>query len=350
LDNQKNVIQNEGEHKLNLTLTQIQKDDTHFSIIDRSLATTNNQETTNNQNTMTIYPQPTIKSKVSTLIPSAMKKFARADKQVQPTSSSRTLFKFQFQLSSVTEKYWNHLMSVLNSTQHNFQKHAEELGIFQDRSNVLVIKNELHTSITQDKHSPFYYLLRYALLDLDYRTQIEDITLIIEELNSNIVNIETKYSRNLQVLLYNMRAAAYMDTQQWNESLEDLSLVIRLMPTFSIALHRRGTIYITLQKQLDLALEDFRASKQINPNNLDAYLMTAYIYYKQNKSEEAIAELSKCIGARHPHAFYLRSQCYLSQNKTLKAYGDARRAYELKGCIEYIAKHYSKVREMIEMM
>jgi clan AA aspartic protease (TIGR02281 family) len=86
---------------------------------------------------------------------------------------------------------------------------------------------------------------------------------------------------------YSSLAGIHMQLNDTLAAINYLTKAIKTEPTNSEWLERRGYFYM-LSKQYDLALEDFQKAMDKKPGIVSSYILTAEVYYRQEKYQEAL--------------------------------------------------------------
>jgi clan AA aspartic protease (TIGR02281 family) len=86
---------------------------------------------------------------------------------------------------------------------------------------------------------------------------------------------------------YSSLAGIHMQLNDTLAAINYLTKAIKTEPTNSEWIERRGYFYM-LSKQYDLALEDFQKAMDKKPGIVSSYILTAEVYYRQEKYQEAL--------------------------------------------------------------
>jgi clan AA aspartic protease (TIGR02281 family) len=86
---------------------------------------------------------------------------------------------------------------------------------------------------------------------------------------------------------YSSLAGIHMQLNDTLAAINYLTKAIKTEPTNSEWIERRGYFYM-LSKQYDLALEDFQRAMDKKPGIVSSYILTAEVYYRQEKYQEAL--------------------------------------------------------------
>ena len=86
---------------------------------------------------------------------------------------------------------------------------------------------------------------------------------------------------------YSSLAGIHMQLNDTLAAINYLTKAIKTEPTNSEWIERRGYFYM-LSKQYDLALEDFQKAMDKKPGIVTSYILTAEVYYRQEKYQEAL--------------------------------------------------------------
>ncbi len=77
-------------------------------------------------------------------------------------------------------------------------------------------------------------------------------------------------------------ATAYLDAHNFDNALRNLNFIIRENPRYAAAYNQRGYIYLQ-QQQLPKAMNDFRLSLQLDPDQVQALINLSVTYYQSNQ-------------------------------------------------------------------
>jgi clan AA aspartic protease (TIGR02281 family) len=86
---------------------------------------------------------------------------------------------------------------------------------------------------------------------------------------------------------YSSLAGIHMQLNDTLAAINYLTKAIKTEPTNSEWIERRGYFYM-LSKQYDLALEDFQKAMDKKPGIVSSYILTAEVYYRQERYQEAL--------------------------------------------------------------
>lgn len=149
-----------------------------------------------------------------------------------------------------------------------------------------------------------------------------------------------------ELVLHN-RASLLCDMERFDEAMEDYNIIIRRYPDNVEAYYRRGLLFLE-QHNRTKAEADFRASEQIDPDNLYTRLSKALIYKLDDNWEAAEKIYTALIQSEQQvdPVFYMnRAECYVNTDQIFKASADLRAAedsqkdnpyfYFLRGRVRY---------------
>ena len=97
----------------------------------------------------------------------------------------------------------------------------------------------------------------------------------------------TKHDQYYIAWSYSSLAGIHMQLNDTLAAINYLTKAIKTEPTNSEWIERRGYFYM-LSKQYDLALEDFQKAMDNKPGIVSSYILTAEVYYRQEKYQEAL--------------------------------------------------------------
>jgi tetratricopeptide (TPR) repeat protein len=149
-----------------------------------------------------------------------------------------------------------------------------------------------------------------------------------------------------EVVLHN-RASLLCDMERFGEAMEDYNIIIRRFPDNVEAYYRRGLLFLE-QHNRTKAEADFKASEQIDPENLYTRLGKALIYKLDDNWEAAEKIYTALIQSERqvdPDLYLNRAECYVNSDQIFKASADLRAAedsqkdnpyfYFLRGRVRY---------------
>ena len=149
-----------------------------------------------------------------------------------------------------------------------------------------------------------------------------------------------------ELVLHN-RASLLCDMERFGEAMEDYDIIIRRYPDNVEAYYRRGLLFLE-QHNRTKAEADFRASEQIDPDNLYTRLSKALIYKLDDNWEAAEKIYTALIQSEQqvdPGFYMNRAECYVNSDQIFKASADLRAAedsqkdnpyfYFLRGRVRY---------------
>jgi len=128
-----------------------------------------------------------------------------------------------------------------------------------------------------------------------------------------------------ELVLHN-RASLLCDMERFGEAMEDYDTIIRRYPDDVEAYYRRGLLFLE-QHNRTKAEADFKASEQIDPDNLYTRLSKALIYKLDDNWEAAERIYTALIQSEQPidPGFYMnRAECYVNSDQIFKASADLR--------------------------
>lgn len=149
-----------------------------------------------------------------------------------------------------------------------------------------------------------------------------------------------------EVVLHN-RASLLCDMERFDEAMEDYNTIIRRYPDNVEAYYRRGLLFLE-QHNRTKAEADFKASEQIDPDNLYTRLGKALIYKLDDNWDAAEKIYTALIQSERqvdPDLYLNRAECYVNSDQIFKASADIRAAedsqkdnpyfYFLRGRVRY---------------
>jgi len=93
---------------------------------------------------------------------------------------------------------------------------------------------------------------------------------------------------------YALRAEINLALEKGNDALIDVGKLIELTPDDETVYLLRGRIY-ELMGNTDAASQDYRLASELNPFNMDAYLLAGNLMMKQGKYKEAISLFDEAV-------------------------------------------------------
>lgn len=127
------------------------------------------------------------------------------------------------------------------------------------------------------------------------------------------------------VVLHN-RASLLCDMERFDEAMEDYDALIRNYPDDVEAYYRRGVLFLERNERAK-AEADFKASKEIAPDNMYTKLSMALLYKLDDNWEAAERVYTELIDTTSPvdPSFYMnRAECYVNTDQIFKASADLR--------------------------
>ncbi len=130
-----------------------------------------------------------------------------------------------------------------------------------------------------------------------------------------IANNKGKYARALESFdkalllnpggnefnIYLNRGISYLELEEAEAALKDISKAIELGPDNASAYHSRGRVYYA-SKQYSEAVKDFSRSVEINPNNDAAYYNLGMTYFRLEDSKNACENFHKSCSLGNKNA------------------------------------------------
>jgi tetratricopeptide (TPR) repeat protein len=141
----------------------------------------------------------------------------------------------------------------------------------------------IETAISKDPHKSIYYYIKGVLNNNKgkYSRALENFDKALSlNAGSNEFNI------------YLNRGVSYLEMEEMDAALKDLTKAIALGPNNASAYHSRGRIYYA-SKQYAEAVKDFSRSVEINPNNDAAYYNLGMTYFRLEDSKNACENFHK---------------------------------------------------------
>jgi hypothetical protein len=123
-------------------------------------------------------------------------------------------------------------------------------------------------------------------------------------------------------------------------------LAIRHRPLYAQAYENLGNCY-KLEKNTEKAIESYKKSIEINPEQYTAYTSAIYLYFEQKKYDQAI-KLITVANSTFVNNYELIAQeanCYLMKGDTLKAidkYEEAYTVYPNQNLAQYLSQKYKE--------
>ena len=112
----------------------------------------------------------------------------------------------------------------------------------------------------------------------------------------------------IQALFRYSRAKQQLLAGFYDEAITSYTLVIKLVPDLALGYHGRGKAYFLNENPvIVLALEDYNAAIELDPEFGEAYKDRAILHESQGNIDEAIADLELALEYYHPrrHAFLI---------------------------------------------
>jgi tetratricopeptide (TPR) repeat protein len=101
--------------------------------------------------------------------------------------------------------------------------------------------------------------------------------------------------------IYLNRGVAYLELEETDAALKDITKAIELGPNNASAYHSRGRIYYST-KQYSEAVKDFSRSVEINPNNDAAYYNLGMTYFRLEDNKNACENFHKSCSLGNKNA------------------------------------------------
>ena len=131
-------------------------------------------------------------------------------------------------------------------------------------SELLKLKRQLHGRSRDPSLYTRLGIIKYKLHDLD-RAKIHF---------DNAIQLDTKFTQ-----AYFGRSAVYMENEQWELALQDISKVIELTPTDAEAFNQRGLIYFRMGHH-ERAIKDLNRALELDNRLVVAYYNRGVAFYK----------------------------------------------------------------------
>jgi tetratricopeptide (TPR) repeat protein len=135
---------------------------------------------------------------------------------------------------------------------------------------------------------------------------------------------------NRAVAFYN-RGLAYLDKDDYDRAIADLSEAIRLKRDYAEAFNNRGIAYIR-KGEYDRAIADLNEAIRLKPDHAKAFLNRGGAYFGKDDYDRAIADLSEAIRLKpdYAKAFQSRSEIFSAKGDTDHWQEDWAKAVELE--------------------
>ena len=104
----------------------------------------------------------------------------------------------------------------------------------------------------------------------------------------------TPTPRSGTVFIRYLRAQGLLRSGQYEESIPQFDVVIRLVPDFAEAYHGRGLAYYN-EDQIDRALEDFDKAIELKANYADAYRNRGVLYTNRGQITLGVPDLRRAL-------------------------------------------------------
>ena len=129
---------------------------------------------------------------------------------------------------------------------------------------------------------------------------------------------------------YKLRALTYLNLEDTVAALADYSQAIKIQPETPDYYEERADIYYDL-KQYDLSSADYLQMTKIEPGNTDGYMGYGRNLRDQNRLDEAIEQFSYAfkLDKDFSQALAFRAECYAKQQKYEEAVADMIKAIEM---------------------
>ncbi len=134
---------------------------------------------------------------------------------------------------------------------------------------------------------------------------------------------------NRAIAHYN-RGLAYLDKDEYDRAIADLSEAIRLKRDYAEAFNNRGIAYIR-KGEYDRAIADLNEAIRLKPDHAKAFLNRGGAYFGKDDYDRAIADLNEAIRLRpdYAKAFMSRSEIFFAKGDIDHWQDDRAKATEL---------------------
>lgn len=149
----------------------------------------------------------------------------------------------------------------------------------------------------------------------------------LEHHDDALLSFTAALSNNLlpEVVLHN-RASLLCDMERFDEAMEDYDQLIREYPKNVEAYYRRGLLFLEKNDRTN-AEKDFKASTEIDPNNLYTRLSKALLFKLDDNweaAEKVYSELIQSSKTVDPSFYMSRAECYVNTDQFFRASADLR--------------------------
>ena len=129
---------------------------------------------------------------------------------------------------------------------------------------------------------------------------------------------------------YYNRGNVYLNLDELDKAIADLTKAIELDPQLALAYRRRGTAF-TAQVELDKAIADYSKAIELDPEDASTYITRGGVYLQQHEWDKAIADYNMAIELDPEDAFtYIRrGVTYGVQGELDKKIADYSKAIQL---------------------
>ena len=154
-------------------------------------------------------------------------------------------------------------------------------------------------------------------------------------------------------LPYKGCALIYINKQDWDKTISNLTEVIRVQPTDADAYYNRGVGYINTGK-LDEAIKDYETAILHKPDYVDAHLNLVVGYMMKRDWDTALKYLPNILklDPKNPKAYLYRANVFENRENYQEAIRDYEKYCELGGdpkcnSVDEIRKHIEDLKEEI---